>query len=113
VGMSEHFRYGLGTNLESTFEKIGFEINVKDVSAQTLYRIVEWQDVYTLSVFDIQSLMDMDEITELDSQVVASDFVHLDSTILYVIGAHTDKDGVSSFFAAVERLVKSWNERMI
>lgn len=35
------------------------------------------------------------EITELDTQVVTGDLVHLDLALLDVVGAQTDENGIS------------------
>jgi hypothetical protein len=53
----------------------------------------------TFAVLDVQTRVNVDEIAELDSQIVASDFVHLDSTFLDVIRAQANEDSVSPFFA--------------
>jgi len=68
-----------------SFVKVWFEIYVKDVPAETLDRVVEWEDMDAFTVFDVEALMYMDEVPEFDSQVVASDLVHLDATFAHVI----------------------------
>jgi len=93
---------GFETKLGHTIEEVRFEIYIKDVPAQTLDRIVEWQDMHTFSVFDIQTLMYMDHIAEFDSQVVTSNLVHLDFAFLYIIGAQADENCISPFFSPVE-----------
>lgn len=47
--------------------------------------------------------MDMDEVTEFDSQVVAGNLVHLDPAFTHVIGAQTDEDGIFPFFSSIEK----------
>jgi len=48
--------------------------------------------------------MDGDEVAEFDSQVVASDFVHLNATLLDVVGAQADEDSVASLLATEIRM---------
>ena len=69
-----------------TFEEVGLEIDVKNVATETLDGVIKGQDVYTFAVFDVQALVDVDKIAELDSQVVTSDLVHLDSAFLNIVG---------------------------
>lgn len=53
----------------------------------------------TLAVLDIEALVDVNEVSELDSQVVTRDLVHLDLALLDVIRAQTDKDGIPPLLA--------------
>jgi hypothetical protein len=34
-----------------TFEEVGFEVDIEDVTTETFDGVVEWQDVYPLAVF--------------------------------------------------------------
>lgn len=78
-----------------TLEEVRLEVHVEDVAAEALDGVVERQNVHTLSVLDVQALMYVYEITELDTQVVTGDFVHLDLALLDVVGAQTDENGIS------------------
>lgn len=85
-----------------TFEEIGFEVDIENIAAEALDGVIEGQDVYALAVFDVKTLVDVDEIAELDSQVVTSDLVHLDSTFLNIVGAQTDQHCIASLLSAMQ-----------
>ena len=68
-----------------TFEEVRFEINIEEVTAETLDGVVEWKDVHSFTVLDIEALVNVDEITELDSEVVSGDLVYLDLALFYCI----------------------------
>ena len=70
-----------------TLQKIRFEVNLENVTAQTLDRVVERKYVDALAVLDVEALVNVDEVAEFHSQIVAGHFVHLDSAFVYVIGA--------------------------
>ena len=72
-------RNGFG---QRTFQEVWLEVNVEDVAAQTLDRIVEGKDVYALSVLDIQAWVHVDHIAELHAEVVTGNLVHLDLALL-------------------------------
>ena len=84
---------------QHTFEEVRFEVHVEDVAAQALNRVIEGQDVNALAVLDVGALVNVDEVSELDTQVVASDLVHLNLALLDVIRAQTDEDGISPLLA--------------
>ena len=86
---------------QRTLQEVWLEVNIEDVAAETLDRVVEGQNVYTLSVFDIEALVNVDKITQFYAEVVASDFVHLNAALLDVVRAQANKDSVASLFAAV------------
>ena len=89
-------------SLPRTLKEVGLEVNVEDVAAETLDRVVEWQNVDTFSVFDIKALVDMYEVTELDAKVVTRDLVHLDLALLDVVRAQADEDSVSPLLSPVK-----------
>jgi hypothetical protein len=82
-----------------TFEEIGLEVDIENVATEAFNGIIERKDVDTFSVFDIETLVDVDEIGEFYAEVIASDLVHLNPTLLDVIGAQTDEDSVSSLLS--------------
>jgi hypothetical protein len=99
-----------------TFEEIRLEVHIKEISTQALHRVIERENMDALAILDIKTLMYVDEVAKFHSQVVTSDFVHLDSTFLHVIGAQADKDGISPFLASVsisvdERVLMRENRR--
>jgi hypothetical protein len=36
-----------------TFEEVGLEVDIEDVTTETFDGVVEWQDVYPLAIFDV------------------------------------------------------------
>jgi hypothetical protein len=53
-----------------------------------------------LAVFYVETRVHSDEVTELDTQVVASDLVHLNAALFDVVRGKADKDGVAPFLSA-------------
>jgi hypothetical protein len=80
---------------EITFGKVRLEVDIKNVAAQTLDRVVERQNVDAL-VYYIQAWMDVNEIPQFNAQVVTSDFVQLDPVFVDVIRALADQDCIAS-----------------
>ena len=62
-------------------------INLENVTAQTLDRVIERKYVDALAVLDVEALVNIDEVAEFHSQIVAGHFVHLDSVFVYTIRA--------------------------
>jgi hypothetical protein len=85
--------------LAHTLEEIRLEVDVEDIAAEAFDRVIERQDMDPFAVFDIQTLVNIDEITELHSQVVASHLVNLDTALFDIIGAEADEDCVTSFLS--------------
>jgi len=50
-----------------TFKEIRLQVDFKDIPTQSLYRIVEWQDMNSFAILDIKTLMNIDEVTKLHS----------------------------------------------
>ena len=84
-----------------TFEEVRFEINIEEVTAETLDGVVEWKDVHSFTVLDIEALVHVNEIAKLDAQVVARDLVHLYPALFDIVGAQADQDGVAPLLATV------------
>jgi len=70
-----------------TLEEIRLDVNIKNIATQTLNRVVEWQNMYTLSVFDIKTLMDIDKVAKFDAKVVTCNLIHLYATFLDIVRA--------------------------
>ena len=87
-----------------TFQKVRLEVNLKDVTTETLHGIIERKYMNTLSVFDIEALVNVDKIAKFDAQVVAGNFVHLDSPLLNVIGAQADENSISALLSTSEKV---------
>src|ERR1700689_4302044 len=77
-----------------TLEEIMLEVNIKCIATQTLDRVVEGKCTRFPYLIPTGALMDIDEVTELHTQVVAGDFVHLDLLFFYVSRAHANKNGI-------------------
>ena len=61
--------------------------------------------MHPFSIFDVEALMYGDEVAEFDTQVVASDFIHLNTTLLDVVRAQANEDGVASLLATDIRML--------
>ena len=96
-------------NWYRTLEEIRLEVNFEYIAAETLDRVVEGKYVYALAVLDIEALMDIDKVTELHTQVVAGDFVHLDSPFFYIIRAQANQNGIAPLFTAMIQVSKMSN----
>ena len=57
--------------------------------------------MHALSIFDVETLVNIHKIAELDAKVVTCDLVHLYATFLDIIRAQTDKDGIPPLLSAV------------
>ncbi len=68
-----------------TFKEIWLQVNIEDITTEALDGVVERQNMHSLSVFDVEAWVNVDEITELDSQIVTGDLVHLDSPFFNII----------------------------
>jgi hypothetical protein len=63
--------------------------------------------VNAFPVLDVHARMNVDDVTQLDSDVVSGDLVHLNAAFLHVIGRKTDEDSVSSLLSTVENVLFS------
>jgi hypothetical protein len=100
---SQHTR--LWKNTEITFKEVRFEINIKDVSTKALDRVIKRQDMHSFSIFDVKALVHIDEVAEFDSEIVASHFIHLYTTLLDVVGAQANEDSVASLLASIVQVI--------
>jgi hypothetical protein len=85
-----------------TFEEVGLEVDIEDVSAQTLDGVVEGKNVDALAVLDVEARVYVNEITKLDAQVITSDLVQLDAALLDVVGAQANENGVLALLATAK-----------
>lgn len=70
-----------------TFQEVGLEVNLEDITTQTLDRVIKRKDVDSFSILDVETLMYIDKISKLHPQVVSSHFVKLNSSFFNVIRA--------------------------
>jgi hypothetical protein len=57
----------------------------RGVSAQTLNKVIKQRYVHSLAVPDVKAQVDVNEVSELHSQVVSGYFVHQNVVFLYII----------------------------
>ena len=76
-----------------TFKKVEFKVDIKDINITTkiLDSVIKRKNVNMFTIFNIEVLMNMDKITKLNTETIMSNFVYLNSTILNIIRAQTDK----------------------
>ena len=87
-------------NSKRTLQEVRLEVDIEQVAAETLHGIVERKYVYSLAVLDVRTSVNVNDIAELDSQVVSGDLVHLNLALVDIVGAETDKNGISSLLSA-------------
>ena len=68
-----------------TVKEIRFQINVENISAQTLNGVIKWKYVHSLAILNVKTLVYVNEVPKLYAQVVAGHFVDLDPAFFYVI----------------------------
>lgn len=74
-----------------TFKKVEFKVDIKDITTKILNSVIKRKNVNMFTIFNIEVLMNMDKITKLNTETIMSNFVYLNSTILNIIRAQTDK----------------------
>ena len=76
-----------------TFKKVEFKVDIKDINITTkiLDSVIKRKNVNMFTIFNIEVLMNMDKITKLNTETIMSNFVYLNSTILNIIRAQTDR----------------------
>ena len=55
-----------------------------------------------LAIFDVWTLMNNCDISQLYPEVVPGDFIHLDLSLFNVIGTENDEDGIASLLSTVQ-----------
>ena len=73
------------------FKEVGFKIDIKNITAEILDRVIKRKNVNMFTIFNIKALMNINKITEFNTEINISNFVHLNSTILDIIRAQTDR----------------------
>jgi hypothetical protein len=81
-------------------KEIRLDVYVENIAAQTLDRVIERKNVHSLSIFDVKTLVNIDEIAELDAKVVTCDLVHLYTTFFDIVGAQTDQNSIPPLLSA-------------
>lgn len=84
-----------------TFKEVWFKVDVEKVAAKTLNGVVEGQDVHAFAVFDIETLVNVNEITKFNSEVVSGDLVDLDLALFDTIVTQTNKNSISALLATI------------
>jgi len=74
-----------------TFKKVEFKVDIKNITTKILNRVIKRKNMNMFTIFNIETLMNIDKITELNTEIIISNFVHLNSTILDIIRAQTDR----------------------
>jgi hypothetical protein len=82
-----------------TLKEIRLDIDIENIATQTLNGVIEGQNVYALSIFNVKTLMDIDKVTKLDAKIVTRNLVHLYATFFDIVGAQTDENGIASLLA--------------
>ena len=61
-------------NLPSEVKMVlaNLEVYIKEVTAQTLNRVIKWQHMDPLAIFDIMACLDVTKIAKLDTDIITS-----------------------------------------
>ena len=89
-----------------TLKEIWLEVNIEDITGETLDRVVEGQDVDALAVLDVQARVHVDHVAKLDTEVVTCDLVHLDFALLNIVRAQADEHSIVPLLAAIRNVRK-------
>ena len=89
-----------------TLKEIWLEVNLENVTRETLDRVVEWEDVDALAVLDVQAGVYVHNIAELHAQIVTGDLIHLDLALLNGIRAQANEHGVMPPLPTTQELAK-------
>jgi hypothetical protein len=102
-----------GVARKLTLKEVRLEVDLEQVPAEALDRVVEGEDVHALAVLDVVALVDVHKVAELDADVVARDLVELDLALLDgVVGEH-DQHRVAPLLAAHDdRVAAEERERL-
>jgi len=74
-----------------TFKEVGFKVDIKNITAEILDRVIKRKNVNMFTIFNIEALININKITEFNAEINISNFVYLNSTILDIIRAQTDR----------------------
>ena len=85
-----------------TLQEVWFQVNIEDVSAETLDGVIKGENVDAFAIFDIWTLVNDCDITQFHSEVISGDFVHLDLSLFNIIGTENDEDGIAPLLSAVK-----------
>jgi hypothetical protein len=89
-----------------TFKEVWLEVDIEDIATKTFDRVIEGKNVYPLAIFYVQTLMDIDKIAKFYSQVIPGNLVHLNTTLLDVIGTQANENGITTFLSPKARCLE-------
>lgn len=93
-----------------TLQEVWFQVDIKNISTETLDRVVEGENVDAFAVFDIWTLVNDRDISQLYPEIVSGDFVHLDLSLFNIIGTEDDENSVTSLLSTAK--VVNMNSRI-
>ena len=91
-------------DIERTLQEVWFQVNIEDIPAKTLDRVIEGENVNAFAVFDIGTLVNDRDIPKLHSEVVSGHLVHLNLPLFDVIGTENNEDCVAPLLSTSERV---------
>lgn len=65
-----------------SFQEVGLEVDIKEVAAHTFNRVIQGENVDALSVGNISTAGDSDNVGETDTQVLTDDLVHANGRVI-------------------------------
>lgn len=57
--------------------------------------------MYALAVLDVEALVHINEVGQLDTEVIPSDLVDLNTSFFNIVRAQTNEDGISPLLAPI------------
>ena len=93
--------YATVPEAKHTLKEIRLKVDVENVAAQALDRVIEGENVNTFAVLDIQARVHVHHVTELHAEIVTSDLVHLNLALLDIVGAQADQNSIVALLPAV------------
>jgi hypothetical protein len=81
-------------------KEIRLDVYIKNITTQSLDRVLEGKNVHALAIFDVETLVNIHKIAKLDAKVVTCNLVHLYASFLDIIGAETGEDSIPPLLSA-------------
>jgi len=73
--------------------------SLSQITSDTFDCVIDWQNMYSVTIRDISARVDLNDVTESNSQVVSDDLVHsnfLITEIIAIFDGEADTNSISS-----------------
>mmetsp|Transcript_3985 Transcript_3985/g.6142 ORF Transcript_3985/g.6142 Transcript_3985/m.6142 type:complete len:299 (+) Transcript_3985:1820-2716(+) len=89
------------------FQEVGLQVDVEQVACEAFYRVVDRENMDTLAILDVLTLMHRNNVSQTHSQIVAYYFVHSYLRLFASFISQDDANCVLSFFALDQHSISS------